>query len=329
MDWVSVADSVADSSIMSDYEALLHFNKKAVSAEMIQYLASSTACIIQVRKPNKLVDVGVPAPSLAHFIKGLVLHSNVQTPTLMATAVYLAKLRSIIPGNVYGIETTRHRIFLGCLILAAKTLNDSSPLNKHWALYTDGLLHIHEVNTIERELLEYFDWNVTVTTNELITCLAPFLQPIKDQFFRQKQQDYLLFNAPMQGNLREYIASTSGSGAEPHARSSSNLSIPSLASTATLSTVGSRRSRMTHNRIYSIDEMDENSPQSSRKYSPYRSPLSDVENVNITYVSPVMKKGSMAKTPGGARPVILNNGIDRPSSQKATIKRSRWHSIFT
>lgn len=311
-------------SIMSDYEALLQFNKRAVSAEMIQYLASSTACIIQVKNSNNLVDVGLPAPSLTNFIKGLVLHSNVQTPTLMATAVYLAKLRSIIPGNVYGIETTRHRIFLGCLILAAKTLNDSSPLNKHWALYTDGLLHIHEVNTIERELLEYFDWNVTVTTKDLITCLAPFLQPIKEQFIRQKQQDYLLFNAPMQGNLREYITSTSTSGPDSHARSSSNLSIPSLASTATLSTVGSRRSRLAYNRIGSIDELDERSPQATRKYSPYRSPLSDVENV--TYVSPVIKKGPQASN--GTRPVILDKSM-KPSQQNFTTKRSRWHSIFT
>lgn len=314
---------------MSDYEALLHFNKRAVSSDMIQYLASSTACIIQVKKSNKFAEVGPLAPPLTHFIKSLVLHSNVQTPTLMATAVYLAKLRSIIPGNVYGIETTRHRIFLGCLILAAKTLNDSSPLNKHWALYTDGLLHIHEVNTIERELLEYFDWNVTVTTNELITCLAPFLQPIKEQFIRQKQQDYLLFNAPMQGNLREYIASTSGNGPDSHARSSSNLSIPSLASTATLSTVGSRRSRSTNNLIYSIDEMDEYSAKSSRKYSPYRSPLSDVENINTSYISPAMKKSSMGPAVSGARPLILDNGMRKPSSEKVKIRRSKWHSIFT
>ena len=129
---------------MSDYEALLQFNKKAVSKEMVQYLASTTASIIKIKKTNSMIDIALPAPPLVKFINRLIKHSNVQTPTLMATSVYLVKLRSIIPSNVYGIETTRHRIFLGCLILAAKTLNDSSPLNKHWAEYTDGLLLLRE-----------------------------------------------------------------------------------------------------------------------------------------------------------------------------------------
>lgn len=309
---------------MSDYEALLHFNKRAVSAEMIQYLASSTASIIQIKKSRNMIDIALPAPPLTQFIQGLISHSNVQTPTLMATTVYLAKLRSIIPGNVYGIETTRHRIFLGCLILAAKTLNDSSPLNKHWAFYTDGLLHIREVNTIERELLEYFDWNVTITTNELITCLTPFLQPIKEQFLRQKRQDYLLFNAPMQGQLREYITSTSG--AESHSRSSSSLSLPSLASSATLSTVDSRRSRMAYNHIYSIDEMDESSPNKlkSTKYTSHKSPLSDKENFAVDFDRYVPSKHSdVTKT----RPIMLDRTTKR--TPKKAVKSSNWHSIFS
>lgn len=308
---------------MSDYEALLHFNKRAVSAEMIEYLASSTASIIKIKKTNNMIDIALSAPPLTQFIKGLILHSNVQTPTLMATSVYLAKLRSIIPGNVYGIETTRHRIFLGCLILAAKTLNDSSPLNKHWASYTDGLLHIREVNTIERELLEYFDWNVTITTNELITCLTPFLQPIKEQFLRQKQQDYILFNAPIQGQLKEFTNSAA------HSRSSSSLSIPSLASTATLSTIDSRRSRMAYNHIYSIDEMDENSPKHSKtyKYNPYKSPLSDKENINV-HNTPSAPRKCSDRNSTKTRPIILSK-TTKKAPHKISIKSSNWHSIFT
>lgn len=314
---------------MSDYEALLHFNKRAVSSEMVQYLASSTASIIQIKKSNSMIDIALQAPSLTQFINGLISHSNVQTPTLMATSVYLTKLRSIIPGNVYGIETTRHRIFLGCLILAAKTLNDSSPLNKHWASYTDGLLHIREVNTIERELLEYFDWNVTITTNELITCLTPFLQPIKEQFLRQKRQDYLLFNAPMPGQLREYITSTSNVGSESHSRSSSSLSLPSLASTATVSTVDSRRSRMAYNHIYAIDEMEEPSPKGlkSVKYNPYKSPLSDKENITLHSDLSVPSKYSAGHNATKTRPVILDRTTKR--TPKKSVKTSNWHSIFS
>lgn len=314
---------------MSDYEALLQFNRRSVSMDMIQYLASNTASIIQIKKSHNLIDIAIPPPPLAQFIKNLIVHSNVQTPTLMATTVYLAKLRSIVPGNVYGIETTRHRIFLGCLILAAKSLNDSSPLNKHWASYTDGLLHIREINTIERELLEYFDWNVTITTSDLITCLSPFLQPIKEQFLRQKQQDMLLFNAPLQGQLKEYMNGSSN-GSDSHSRSSSSLSLPSLASTATLSTIDSRRSRLSYNKIYSIEETEESSPRNSKtfNYNPYKSPLSDKENISTAFVPAVPKKNLNDQHSARARPIILNKGSKTPSSHKVHIKKSSWQSIF-
>ncbi|CDH13476.1 related to PHO85 cyclin-2 [Zygosaccharomyces bailii ISA1307] len=308
---------------MSDYEALLQFNRKPVSVEMVQYLASTTASIIKVKKSNSMVDL--PGPPLMRFIKNLISYSNVQTPTLMATTVYLAKLRSIIPANVYGIETTRHRIFLGCLILAAKTLNDSSPLNRHWASYTDGLLHIREVNTIERELLEYFDWNVCITTEELIACLSPFLQPIKEHALRQRQQEMMMYNSPTPGDLREYVTKSQISGT--HSRSSSHGSLPSLASTATLSSVDSRRSRQSYNKFYAIDETEEGTPTRSKTaaYTPFKSPLSDKENIynGKSTIVGVPKAEMHSK----ARPVILRAGLDKLPTQRAP-KKSGWQSIF-
>ncbi|QHS72065.1 Pcl9p [Saccharomyces paradoxus] len=224
--------------MISDYDALLQFNKRPVSQEMIQFLATSTASIIQIRQNNNSVH-GCQPPDLPTFIKNVVIQSNVQTPTLMATSVYLNKLKSVIPKNVYGIETTRHRIFLGCLILAAKTLNDSSPWNKHWTTYTEGLLRVREVNTIERELLEYFNWDVRITTPDLIKSLSYFLGPIKEQLFLQRRQELLLFNAPSPGQLKEYINHRRPIS---HSRSSSAISVPSLTSMTTVSTTDSRSS---------------------------------------------------------------------------------------
>ncbi|KAF6062854.1 Cyclin, N-terminal domain family protein [Candida albicans] len=80
--------------------------------------------------------------------------------------------------NHHRMETTRHRIFLSALIVAAKSLNDSSPLNKHWTKYTDGLLTLEEVNLAERELLNILNWKTNITKEELIISLYPFLQPI-------------------------------------------------------------------------------------------------------------------------------------------------------
>ncbi|GCE98812.1 PHO85 interacting cyclin [Zygosaccharomyces mellis] len=308
---------------MSDYEALFHFNRKPVSIEMVQYLASTTSSIIKVKKNNSIVDL--PAPPLMRFIRNLISYSNVQTPTLMATTVYLTKLRSIIPANVYGIETTRHRIFLGCLILAAKTLNDSSPLNKHWASYTDGLLHIREVNTIERELLEYFDWNVCITTDELIACLSPFLQPIKEHILMLRQQEMMMFASPTPKDLRSYVSRSHVA----HSRSSSNGSLPSLASSATLSTLDSRRSQQSYDRIYSINELEESpiTPATRTKtaaYTPFRSPLSDKENIyNSNQCGTISKSDLNSKT----RPIILKTGLDKLPAQR-TNRKSNWQSIF-
>ncbi|CCH60281.1 hypothetical protein TBLA_0C04850 [Henningerozyma blattae CBS 6284] len=230
--------------MISDYDALLKFKRKAVTGEMIQFLSNCAASAIQIRptSDSNLTNESISnIPPLYTFIKNLVAHSNVQTPTLMTTVVYLKKLKAIIPSNVYGIETTRHRMFLGCLIIAAKTLNDSSPLNKHWAKYTNGLLQLREVNTIEREILTYFKWDLQITVNDLLTCLAPFIKQVKDDEKRQKNQNFLLFNSPTPGQLRECINSkfslSSNANISPysksHSRSSSSISIPSVVSSIT------------------------------------------------------------------------------------------------
>lgn len=101
----------------------------------------------------------------------------------MSSLIYLMKLRDLIPANSIGMETTHHRIFLGSLILSAKYLNDSSPMNKHWCKYTDGLLTLKEVNALEVEMIEYIGWdNLRFQNDELINVLSHFLEPIKTKF---------------------------------------------------------------------------------------------------------------------------------------------------
>lgn len=178
---------------MSDSEALKIFARQPVSESMIDLLVSTTSSVIQVKPLKKSFDqVGdllvapVQVAPLKNFIYGLVKYSNVQTPTLMASLVYLNRLRNVLPGNAVGMESTRHRIFLAALILSAKSLNDSSPLNKHWTKYTDGLLTNQEINLAERELIGLLRWNLTLTERELVVVLQPFLGSIK-QDLKQKR----------------------------------------------------------------------------------------------------------------------------------------------
>ena len=58
------------------------------------------------------------------------------------------------------MEITRLIYFLGCLIIAAKVLNDKFPMNKHWSKHSNYLLSNKEINTAERELLSYLKWDV-------------------------------------------------------------------------------------------------------------------------------------------------------------------------
>ncbi|KAG7790397.1 hypothetical protein KL945_001278 [Ogataea haglerorum] len=178
---------------MSDVQALYHFLRRPVSPDMIQCLVNTTSSVIAVPDYSSssvpsppASPLETPVPSLYCFIEALIDHSHVQTPTLMSSLVYLIRLREILPPNSTGMETTRHRIFLGCLILAAKNLNDSSPLNKHWCKYTNGLLSLKDVNTLEMELIGYLGWdNIRIRQSDLIATFSPFLEPIKFKLRRQ------------------------------------------------------------------------------------------------------------------------------------------------
>ena len=118
-------------------------------------------------------------PSLRTFITKLVRYTNVYTPTLLATVCYLNKLQRILPKDAKGLPSTIHRLFLACLIISAKNHNDSSPLNKHWAKYTDGLFSLEDINLMERQLLQLLNWDLRLSDEDLILDLQFLLEPIK------------------------------------------------------------------------------------------------------------------------------------------------------
>lgn len=162
--------------MISDTLALETFIYTPVDYEMVNYLSSTCSSVLQC-------DTDSPqhsrVPTLQDFIVNLVRQSNVQTPTLMCTLVYLSRLRSALPPVARGLACTRHRIFLACLILAAKYTNDSSPKNQHWAAYSMGMFSTPEVNLMEKQLLFLLDWKLDFEQRELCALLSPFLDPIK------------------------------------------------------------------------------------------------------------------------------------------------------
>lgn len=231
---------------MYDSEVLKIFARQPVSQEMVAFLVSTTNSIIQVKtlpptspipgSSSNIVVTPKKCVSLTTFINNLIKYSNVQTPTLMASLIYLNKLRNLLPANAVGMETTRHRIFLASLILSAKTLNDSLPLNKHWTKYTDGLLSLQDVNMAERELIGLLKWNINVNQEDLLIVLQPFLTSIKYSLAKKREEDslkradyYRLSNALSNKYRLSSSLSTSYSNASI---ASSKMSLKSAASSS-------------------------------------------------------------------------------------------------
>ncbi|KZV61797.1 hypothetical protein PENSPDRAFT_592339, partial [Peniophora sp. CONT] len=113
-------------------------------------------------------------PKLHEFIASIVDASHVQIPVLLCTVLFLERLRTRLPDMAKGLPCTRHRVFLATLIVAAKYLNDSSPKNKHWAIYAQ-LFDINEINLMEKQLLFLLDYELRFDENEALAAFEPFL----------------------------------------------------------------------------------------------------------------------------------------------------------
>lgn len=184
---------------MCEYNKALKVLMKApVTDDMIKFLTDTTLKVLPTNSnrsyptppgsPTNHKNAKTKLPSLMSFISRLVRHTNVYTSTLLTTVCYLNKLKCILPKDASGLPSTIHRIFLACLILSAKFHNDSSPLNKHWAKYTDGLFSVQDINLMERQLIQLLNWDLRISNDDLILDLRMLLEPIVQDLDRTSKQ---------------------------------------------------------------------------------------------------------------------------------------------
>ncbi|KAL1919840.1 uncharacterized protein VTP21DRAFT_1771 [Calcarisporiella thermophila] len=158
------------------FSSLSELIQSPITSEMIAYVASMAHQVIECspkRQPGTLI-----VPPLETFISQVVSRSHVSTATFLTTLVILDRFKRKLPRAARGMHCTRHRIFLATLIVTAKTLNDSSPKNKHWARYSGGVFSAPEVNLMEKQLLASLDFELRVQESDLYAHLSVFLVPI-------------------------------------------------------------------------------------------------------------------------------------------------------
>ncbi|SCU97313.1 LAME_0F19262g1_1 [Lachancea meyersii CBS 8951] len=256
---------------MCDAKALRVLFKSPVTDDMIRFLTNTTLRVIPCAKETKSAYPSPPAspsrsskrplPSLMTFITRLVRYTNVYTSTLLTATCYLHKLQKILPKDAHGLPSTSHRIFLACLILSAKFHNDSSPQNRHWAEYTDGVFCLEDVNLMERQLLQLLNWDLRIEEEALYDSLEPLLEPIKHDLERSRK--IMARNQYHQRNI-SVSSSTSTLVGTPSIQSLKSLpylpKLPSLSrlsswsSTSTPKTLSNKLTQMDASHVYSHND---------------------------------------------------------------------------
>eukprot|EP00294_Goniomonas_avonlea_P009435 CAMPEP_0114560804 /NCGR_PEP_ID=MMETSP0114-20121206/11655_1 /TAXON_ID=31324 /ORGANISM="Goniomonas sp, Strain m" /LENGTH=212 /DNA_ID=CAMNT_0001746375 /DNA_START=19 /DNA_END=657 /DNA_ORIENTATION=+ len=134
-----------------------------------------------------------PDIDLNDYIERIHSFSGASPCTYLVSMIYLDRALRKIPGFLVSSFTV-HRLFLTCIMLASKFLDDVYFSNLHWSRV--GGLKLKELNALEIETLFVLNFNMTVSPLEysqyrtaLLSCSVNGSLPDPLVPFREKQED--------------------------------------------------------------------------------------------------------------------------------------------
>ena len=172
----------------SEAEALRRFAHEPASDAMIDYLTSVASRVVECEpshpqdpkqrqqlRPSAFPDIAESEelPSLKQFIRHLVKRRSVTQLHLLATLVYLERVKGQSVQMAH--QSVFYRIFFASFLLSIKALEDYPSPNKRWAEHTLMKFSLDEINIMETQMLKLLRWNAMTSEHELWTEMQRFL----------------------------------------------------------------------------------------------------------------------------------------------------------
>ncbi|KIY45092.1 hypothetical protein FISHEDRAFT_20572, partial [Fistulina hepatica ATCC 64428] len=143
-----------------------------VSRDVIQYVIDCTidAVDFALGRASTSSRGRTPCRSPAkidfiNFVTRIVTRAEVTISVLLGALVYISRVRPYL--RIHLEDWAYERVLLGALVCASKYLNDSSPKNAHWAIYT-GVFGMRDVGLVEREFLTVLDFDMAISEADLV-----------------------------------------------------------------------------------------------------------------------------------------------------------------